>query len=63
MEGEQGGRGGIIGRLASGSLKSLDERFPPAQYLSKYGEAICQDRGAEPFCLFATFGNGRNLFY
>ena len=36
MEGEQGGRGGIIGRLASGSLKSLDERFPPAQ-------SICQN--------------------
>lgn len=40
------GVGGIIGRLASaaGSPKSLDERFPrPEMYLSKYGEAICQD--------------------
>jgi hypothetical protein len=48
--GNRGRGGGIIGRLASASasLKSLDENVfhqqqQPEMYLSKYGEAICQD--------------------
>lgn len=56
----------IIGRLASaaGSPKSLDERFSTARdVFVKIWRSDLSRSGAEPFCLFATFGNGRNLFY